>query len=288
MINTKNIVTAIIISAFLIPTIAQANTHKVKCSTQSITQKLNGVKPGDVVEVSGTCVENLVIPADMHNVTFRGNGTATIEPADPTQDTIRIRGSNIRIIGFTIKGGRDAVHVHYSGDARLANNTIINSTRDGVIVHAGASVRVLDSTVANNGRHGVTATESSSLRVGINRVGDTFARPNIIENNGREGVISIRSSNARVIGNTIRNNGRDGIRVDRNAHADIRANAINSNGRAAVQINVSGSIDLTGRGYAPFPDNTGINPSPIRCFHNSAILGDTTSLGGLFTDGSCF
>ncbi len=68
---------------FLLVTLAMAEgspVYKVDCDKgEAIQNKINEAKAGDVIEVSGTCNENLVIRKEMNDITLDGQGVATID-----------------------------------------------------------------------------------------------------------------------------------------------------------------------------------------------------------------
>jgi len=90
--------------------------QKVDCQKgETIQNKIDGAKAGDVIEVSGTCNENLVIRKKMHDVTLDGQGTATIRGTDPLRSTIHVQGKQITIRGFAITGGSSGIIVNRGG-----------------------------------------------------------------------------------------------------------------------------------------------------------------------------
>jgi len=96
---------------WLLPSVANADPHKLTCGKEkTIGKALHELKPGDTLLVSGTCNENVEIPAEVHRITLDGQGTATINGGPPTltgPNVVLIRGTGITIKGFTITGGRD-------------------------------------------------------------------------------------------------------------------------------------------------------------------------------------
>lgn len=248
----------------LLPAIGEAKTVSLACSaTKTIQKVLSKLKPGDVLLVSGTCNENVVIQEQVNNVTVDGQGTATIVAADSTDPTILVRGAGITIQNFaSISGGTSGIDITRGGAARVVNSVIENNTSCGIRV-----------------------TEGSSARIGFLRADDTTASPNTIQNN-EDGICVLRHSSARIVGNTIQNNTDSGVSVTRVSHADISSNVIDNNGDDGISVGENSGVNLgrdTGTGIFEAENTTTVNNGDfgIACFINSSANGRLGTLNGV-------
>ncbi len=247
---------------------AGAVTTPVNCPTDSLQTAINGASPGDILNVTGTCTENITLTTV--GLTLNGNETATIAAAVTTQPVILAEAHDI-IEGFTISGGLYGVAI-VGGGAAIANNTIKNNTDAGILV-----------------------TDNATAFIGILTLNDTTASPNLITNNGGNGIRVIRSSSARIVGNTISKNGADGILVDRVSQADISDNAIDDNSLNGIAVSENSCINLGNDDTTIFglPNYTYTKNllAGIACHVGACVTGFEGGLNGvkgvLTTDSSC-
>jgi hypothetical protein len=271
---------------------ALAGDHKVDCDKkgQTIAKRLDNLKPGDTLRVSGTCREFVAVTPEMERITLEGQGTASIEAPDDSRNAVDIRGTGITVTGFTITGGFNGVSVRQGGRALIAGNLIQGSARDGLIVIENASASVTNNTIRNHPRFGVLVTESSSARLGIlNLAVDERpvggVGPNTIEQNGADGVQVLRSSSAVLVQNRIAGNGRHGVVVVQHAHALIAGNALDANAQDGILVGETSGVNL-GTGASPAPEDQ-VNSTAgnnggfgIRCFVYSYARGAQGTLNG--------
>lgn len=93
--------------AFLTACPGFAATVLVDCNAaEKIQAKLADAKPGDVIQVKGTCNESVQIASETVRLTRDGLSSAIIN-APQGRDGVFIRGRDIVVRGFTITGGRD-------------------------------------------------------------------------------------------------------------------------------------------------------------------------------------
>ncbi len=269
----------------------QAATKKLACgSGKTIQAEMTKLKPGDILLVTGTCNENVTIDENVERITVDGQGTASINAADPTRATVGIRGRNITLTGLTITGGDNGVGITRGGTATITNSIIQGSIRDGITVSQGSSMRLTNSTIQNNTNHGINVVKNSYARVGFLTFEDTetipgSVGPNTIQNNGSGGVRVADSSSADIIQNTISNNTENGVFVDRVSHALIASNTINDNGEDGIAVGRNSGVDLgrpTGTELDELPNSTTANNTGfgIRCFINSYADGRLGTLNG--------
>lgn len=276
----------------LLPTLAEAATKTVNCNVsgktiQAMIKKLN---PGDTLQVSGICNENVNIPEEVERITIDGQGTATINGTDTTRATVGIRGRNIILTGFLITGGEDGVSLARGGTATISGSTIQGALRNGVGVGQGSSARITNSTIQNNGNNGVNALRNSFVRLGFLTLegADTIpggVGPNTIQNNGQNGVRVAGSSSADIVDNTISNNTESGVRVVEVSQALIASNTIDGNLEDGITVGQNSGVNLgraTGTDLDELPNSTSVNNTVfgIRCFINSYADGRLGTLNG--------
>lgn len=287
-----NIRTTIIASAlFLLAVpVAQANDgiRTVDCNAgDTIAKALRKAKPGNTILVSGTCNENVDVPADLQQVTLDGQGTATINGPDAALSTVEIRGTDIVIKGFTLTGGRHGLFVVSGGTARLDGNIVQNVGEDGIQVRLGASAIIVNNTVQNNPGEGINVGEGASVRVGFRESrGFRVAEPNVIQNNAGRGISVTRASSARIYSNRILTNGGGGVRVSRGAYADVSSNDISGNVGDGILVQQTSAVvlgaDTTEDPVADDPNSTTANNTGfgIRCTVGGSLDGRIGTLKG--------
>jgi parallel beta-helix repeat protein len=273
-----NIFTAFLAAAFFLTVaLSEAKVLKVTCSAKKgLNASIIKLKPGDTLAVTGTCNENVVIPAQIHGVTIDGQGTATINGIDPTGITLINRGTDNTITNIIIAGGQTGIQVQRNSSATIDGVTINGVGGTGILVSGSSTARIVNSTITNNvNGNGIAITENSNARIGFLANSDTIASPNTITGNNR-GITVSESSNAVIVGNTISNNTLEGILVNTVSHADIASNTINGNGNNGIHFGRNSGVDLgadTGTSIFDSPNSTTVNNVGfgIRCFINSYV-----------------
>ena len=180
----------------------------------TIQAAVDAAATANIIKVSGTCNENVLVRDEKARITLDGQGSAALVGPDATIATLRIRGNLITVTSFlSISGGEDGILVDRGGTAVIINNTIQSTGHNGIVVN-----------------------ESATARIGFSTGNDIVASPNTIQNNLNRGIVVTRGASARIVGNTIKNNGDDGILVNRVSQADIASNTIDGNGGDGIQI----------------------------------------------------
>jgi hypothetical protein len=261
---------------FLTVSSSEAKVLKVTCTpTKRLNASIIKLKPGDVLAVTGTCNENVVIPPQINGITIDGQGTAIINGIDPTSTTLTNRGSNNTIKSLKIIGGSSGIQIQRSSSATIDTVVIDGVGGTGIVVQGSSSARIVSSTIQNNvNGNGISVTENSSARIGFLTNNDTAALPNTITGNGNRGVTVSESSSAVIVGNNISNNLDDGILVNAVSHADIASNTIDNNGGHGINFGRNSGVDLgadTGTSIFESPNSTTVNNAGfgLRCFINS-------------------
>ncbi len=244
-----------------LPCWGAAETVLVDCNlSESINEALRHVKPGDTLQVSGACVENVEITAQSDGVILDGQGIATIAGPDSSEDTIRLVGlREATVRGFRITGGRDGIHTRWVTLVYLLNNTIEQTGRNGILLTRNSYAHISNNVIQNNPRNGIDLRDSRA-RMGHSLDEPPQAAPNLIQGNGGQGIVVSTASVARIGGNTIRNNGQNGIFVEKLSHTDIGSNIIEGNAQNGIQVNTSSGVNLgtdTGSGLENAPNSTG-------------------------------
>ena len=229
----------------------------------ALQRAIDRATPGDTLTVSGTCYENLSIPPGKDRLTIDGGGTATINGADVTLNTLQIRGPKaITITGLTITGGRAGIDVSRGSSALIDGNTIDRTGRNGITLGAFATANIVNNTIQNNASAGILVTGNAFGFIGFATADDTAASPNIIRSNGTHGISLTLSSSARIAGNTISDNVRHGINVERASQATISVNTIDANGQHGIYVTENSGVNLgsdTGPGLFDAPNRTTVN-----------------------------
>ncbi len=225
----------------------EAATHTVACPGQSLQAKLDDpiVIPGDTIQVSGTCSENVLVRNEKQRITIQGTGVSpTISGPDASLPTINVRGKGILIQGFSITGGSSGIHVNRGSNAVINGNTI-DSSAFGIQVDQQSFAVITNNTISGN-VNGIFVDESSTVRVGYNLDTDTSASPNSITTNNY-GIVVKGNSNAKIAGNTISGNSVNGITILEQSHAVIGGNNIGNNGGNGIEVNLTATQIWRGR-----------------------------------------
>lgn len=223
-----------------------ATTHTVDCNAgEKIQDKLALARPGDTIQVSGACSENVSVLSEMVRITLDGQGKTVIQ-APPKGDGIIIRGREITVQGFTITGGRDGIHlsgVAAGASANIVGNTIRKTGRHGIHLDHSSVGRIAGNTIEDAHASGIDVAEGSVARIGylLRPLGHG---PNTIRNAGEHGIIVTRGSSARIVGNTIENNKGSGVVVTRNSQADIFGNSISGNSGNGITASHNAGVNL--------------------------------------------
>jgi Right handed beta helix region len=126
---------------------ADSTVKKVECDKgHTLTQALKKAKPGDTLQVTGTCQERVTIITD--RLTLDGGGSAVLDGGGggPTEfeGVVTIDGvQGVTLMGFTIQNGPG----------------------EGILGLRGAEIAVLDATVQNNAGSGIAIADGSTANL---------------------------------------------------------------------------------------------------------------------------
>ena len=249
-------------------------TRTVNCPGQSLQAAVDAARPGDIINVTGVCNENVSIGTGKHSLTLDGQNAATINGPNSGIPTLTVRGTNILIRNFEITGGVVGIDIERGSTAVIDHNNIHNTVNHGIYIAESAFGVIKNNNIHNNPADGVHVAENSSARIGYELNSDTSASPNTILNNGGRGITINRSSNARIAGNTISGNTSDGIVVARASQADIAGNIINSNSGNGILVSQNSGIELGEDNPVKFWDQPNTTTS------NNLQYGIACTLGG--------
>ena len=261
------------LGCILLPRPLGAATRSVDCEAGgTIAGALPDLTSGDTLIVRGTCNEaGITIPTAITDVTFEGNGTASI------RNGITVYGRQITIRGFDITsspGSINGINVFRGGAAVIDGNTIHDTQGHGINVAQNAWAVMINNTIRNNPGSGINVLEASAVRIGYDNP-NQYGLPNLIEGNTTGVQISLLAV-ATIVGATIVGNRTDGIRVQRGSHASIRGTNISGNQGNGITVvdNSSVFLDVTLR---PLPPNQTDPDSPNQGFGISCTVGGSVS-----------
>lgn len=232
---------------------ASAATLKVHCgSGPSIQDRLDrNVSGGDTIEVSGTCIENVVV--NVPGVRLVAEPGAQIVAADSDSPVIIVQAPRVRIAGFTISGGFIGIQVRNSGSAFIVDNVIESNRLEGVNVGGGSTAQIVKEVTGNK------------------------IRQNGFDENGKpvnrgHGIFVGQSSNANIVGNVIDGNGDIGVRVADASAARLSDNAITNNENDGIDVTLNSSVRLSDPSTGAVANRiSGNNGVGWRCRFNSSI-----------------
>jgi Right handed beta helix region len=137
--------------------IAGANSpvKKVTCDKgQTLTEALKQAKPGDTLQVTGTCHERVTITTD--RLTLDGGGSAVLDggAGGPTEfeGVVTIDGAHgVTLTGFTIQNGPGEGILGQRGAAfTVLDTTVQDNAGIGIAVGGGSTAELTDCTMQRN------------------------------------------------------------------------------------------------------------------------------------------
>ena len=95
---------------WLVPMYGEAAILSIDCNAgDSLRPKIETAKPGDILQVVGSCNENALVHEEIQRITIDGQGKATIKAPDAKQSAVLVRGRGIVMKRFNISGGQDGI-----------------------------------------------------------------------------------------------------------------------------------------------------------------------------------
>jgi hypothetical protein len=145
---------------------ADSAVKKVKCDQgQMLTEALRKAKPGDTLQVTGTCHERVTITTDQ--LTLDGDASAVLDGGGggPTEfeGVVTIDGvQGVTLTGFTIQNGPGEGILGIHGAAfTVQQTTVQQNAASGIAVADGSTADLTDCTIQGNG-FGIDVFTSSS------------------------------------------------------------------------------------------------------------------------------
>jgi len=220
---------------------ASGDCLSVTTPCSNVQYAINLAAASDEVWVAtGVYTENLVVT---HGLSLRGgwNVSFTVQAPVTYPTTIDGRGAHVisatvesgsaSIEGFTIRNGRDGVHV-CSGVFTLTHNLVYSMAVQGIEVTTG-TLWIEGNTISDTDEEGIRISGGTAV-ISANLVYDT----------GRDGIhTGDLSANVEIRGNTVYSTARDGI--DGRGHKVIIAsNTIYGTGRDGVHVEDAGTAHV--------------------------------------------
>ena len=147
---------------------ADSAVKKVKCDKgQTLTEALRKAKPGDTLQVTGTCHERVTITTD--RLTLDGGGSAVLDggggsPTEFFEAVVTIDGvQGVTLMGFTIQNGPSQGILGVGGAAFVVRDTTVqNNGRAGIFLNNNASAELIDVEVKDSGGIGIPVQNNST------------------------------------------------------------------------------------------------------------------------------
>ncbi len=227
---------ALILAATAAPTAAEAITLTANCNadpSNALGNALAGAAPFDVIEVNGTCTQNVTILID--DLTIQGvGGNPMVAGQLWVEAARRVTIQNLTVQGNHTPGLNGIVSIN-SAAVKVANVSIDGIGDHGVIVLHGASADLNQVTVTNSTR-GIVAEDNGSFQV-VN---------SLVESSSDIAIVINRASSGVVIGTTVQNNGGIGIAFALGGGGNVISSTIQNNGSSGVLLSDSASAYIEG------------------------------------------
>jgi nitrous oxidase accessory protein NosD len=134
---------------------ADTAVKKVNCDKgQTLTEALRKAKPGDTLQVTGTCQERVTITTD--RLTLDGGGSAVLDGGGggPTEfeGVVTIDGvQGVTLLGFTIQNGPgEGILGRHEAAFTVQHTTVQDNAFTGIAVSDGSTADLTDITIRRN------------------------------------------------------------------------------------------------------------------------------------------
>ena len=238
-------------------------TITVDCLTKTIGQALEEANPGDIIQVSGTCNETVLIIKD--GITLDGGGTTIIDGGGPLKSVIAVDGAQrVTIQGLTAQNGEHGIVIRRGAAAILVDVTATGNAEVGIFIIDNATARFKGTIVSkDNGDDGIAMFRGGNAffdAVTVQLTGNGGAGLNFftnghgaiqnstldISNNTSDGMRAHLGSAVRVLNSTITldHNGARGLLVSRSTAVDVRTSTITATNNTTDGIGVFNGSSL--------------------------------------------
>ncbi len=141
-------------------------TIQVNCDVgQTINNALQKAKPGDTIQVQGTCNEAVTLISPNHDrLKIDGLGTAIINGVG--QDVITLDGVHkVVITGLIVQNGNRGIIGKVRSSFEVSETEVQNCTDDGIQVIDNSTALIKNCTVSGSGRYGLGIFNTSSAKL---------------------------------------------------------------------------------------------------------------------------
>ncbi|MFX0211044.1 MAG: nitrous oxide reductase family maturation protein NosD, partial [Candidatus Hodarchaeota archaeon] len=150
----------------------------------------------------------------------------------------------------------NGIHLYFSGNSTLNNNTIINNSKGIYLLYSGNSI-ISDNVFVNNGQDGIHLSHSGNSTISGNTAdGNHWSgiyqiesvnnnlTGNIFTNNGYDGIYICYSKNSALSGNTVTNNSNDGIGLSQSENSILSCNTVTDNDNYGIKLDYTVNTSL--------------------------------------------
>jgi parallel beta-helix repeat protein len=200
---------------------------------KTITKALEQAKPGETIDVQGTCRETLTIRTD--GVILVGHGGAVIDGGQQTVVTV-VGAQRVTLQGFTLQNGNLGLVATGGANATLRNLTLQNNANSGLRLEGQSSLELTDCTIQGNRLNGLEVDRASEAKISGSFLSQNNQLFGLILNNAAS--VTFAQATATVRNNTL------GIQIGANSSAfiaDAATTVTASNNLATGVTVVSGS-----------------------------------------------
>ncbi|NOT55407.1 MAG: hypothetical protein HOP18_12440 [Deltaproteobacteria bacterium] len=213
---------------------AAAAAPPVDCDKgKTIAKALEQAKPGETIDVQGTCRETLTIRTD--GVALVGRGGAVIDGGRQTVVTVA-GAQRVTLQGLTIRNGHLGLVATGGANVTLHNITIQNNVNSGLRVEGQSSLELTDCVSQGNTLNGVEVDRASEVKISGSFLSQNNQLFGLVLNNASS--VTFAQATATVQHNTL------GIQIGANSSAflaDAATTVTASNNLATGLTVVSGS-----------------------------------------------
>lgn len=234
---------------------AVSTSGDIYCDT--IQEAVDMAEDGDsIIVCPGTYREDIVVSKSVDIRSYAGSAKTTIEAksipenifdaisAEGNYSAFNISANNVKIAGFTIKGGCPGLFLNEVSYCKIINNTLIGCLAYGseIMILNACNNYILNNVIRSGGNGislslsnnntlvGNNITDNSADGIWMNSSSNNVIRNNLIELNDNHGICLLTCYNNSIEANIISDNG--GIGVDLNngsSYNNIENNTIKSN-----------------------------------------------------------
>jgi len=164
---------------FLTQVIGPSSTKTVNCPGQSLQTAVDAAKPGDIINVTGTCNEALNVKTD--DLTLDGLGSAIIDGTALDQVVITITGA-VRVVirNLTVQNGSDGILATRQAHVTLAELVAQGNSQRGIRIDSNSTAALKNCMVQGSGMEGIIVRRSSNATFEGTIISQTSNGPGIV------------------------------------------------------------------------------------------------------------